>query len=226
MDGKRLGVALATALAGGLVEADGWLVAADEVAGLADSLAAALDRFHAEHPLEPGMPAQSWRASAGDAPPPLVDLAVGRLQTAGLVEREGALVRRAGWAPRLGSGAARLREELLGALREADAEPPSVSELAARHPGADVAGLLRLMAREGVVVAVGKDRFYEAGALGRERERLVALLRELGSASPAAVRDRTGRSRKWLIPFLEWCDGQGITTRRGDERVLANPRPA
>jgi selenocysteine-specific elongation factor len=226
MDGKRLGAALAAALGAGLVEAEGWLVAADEVAALAEQLVAALDRYHAEHPLEPGMPAQSWRASAGDAPQPLVDLAVHRLQSAGLVLREGALARRTDWVPRLGSSAMRLREELLGALRDADAEPPSVSELAAHHPGADVAGLLRLMAREGLVVAVGKDRFYEAGALGRERDRLVALLEELGAASPAAVRDRIGRSRKWLIPFLEWCDGQGITTRRGDERVLANRRPA
>jgi len=226
MDRKRLGAALATALAGALVEANGWLVAADEVAALAERLAAALDQFHAQHPLEPGMPAQSWRVSAGEAPQPLVDLAVARLLSAGLVAREGVLARRANWAPKLSSGTARLREELLGTLRDADAEPPSVGELSARHPGADVAGLLRLMAREGLVVAVGKDRFYEVAALGRERDRLVALLQEIGSASPAAVRDRIGRSRKWLIPFLEWCDAQGITTRRGDERVLANPRPA
>jgi selenocysteine-specific elongation factor len=226
MDAQRLGAALAAALAGGIVETEGWLVAADEVSALGDRLAEVLARFHAQHPLEPGMPAQSWRASAGNARPPLVDLAVQRLTTAGLVVRQGALTRRADWTPRLGSSAMRLREELLAALREADAEPPSVSELASHHPGADVAGLLRLMAREGVVVAVGKERYYEAEALGRERDRLVAVLTELGSASPAAVRDRIGRSRKWLIPFLEWCDAQGITTRRGDERVLANPRPA
>jgi selenocysteine-specific elongation factor len=226
MDAERLGAALAGALAGGLVQADGWLVAAGEVTALADRLAAALEAFHAQHPLEAGMPAQAWRASAGDVPPPLVDLAAERLAAASRLVREGALVRRAGWVPQLGSGAQRLREQLLAALREADAEPPSVSELAASHPDQDVAGLLRLMAREGLVVPVGKDRYYEAAALGRERDRLVELLRDLGSASPAAIRERIGRSRKWLIPFLEWCDGQGITTRRGDERVLANPRPA
>jgi selenocysteine-specific elongation factor len=226
MDRTRLGTAVAAALAGGLVETDGWLVAAGEVEALADRLAETLARFHDQHPLEPGMPSQSWRSAAGAAPQALVDLGVQRLVAARLVVKDGALVRRGDWAPRLGTGAMRLREELLAALREADAEPPSVAELAARHPKADVAGLLRLMAREGLVVAVGKDRYYEAAALNRERDRLVALLEELGSASPAAVRDRIGRSRKWLIPFLEWCDAQGITARRGDERVLANPRPA
>ncbi len=229
MDRQRLGAALsATEGRGGLIEAEGRLFASAEVEGLADRLATSLARFHVEHPLEPGMPTQAWRASAGSAPAPLVELAVQRLQAAKLVLREGALARRSGWTPSLGAGASRLRDALLAALREADAEPPSVSELAARHPeaGVDVPGLLRLMAREGLVVAVGKDRYYEAGALARERERVVALLKELGAASPAALRERIGRSRKWLIPLLEWCDAQGITMRRGDDRILATPRPA
>ncbi len=229
MDRQRLGAALSAAIgSGGLVEAEGRLFASAEVEALADRLAASLAQFHAEHPLEPGMPAQAWRASAGSAPVPLVELAVQKLLGSTQVQRDGALARRAGWTPSLDAGAARLRDVLLAALREADAEPPSVGELAARHSeaGADVPGLLRLMAREGLVVAVGKDRYYEAGALARERERVVALLGELGSASPAALRERIGRSRKWLIPLLEWCDSQGITIRRGDDRILGTPRPA
>jgi len=180
-----------------------------------------LDRFHHEHPLEAGMPAQSWRASAGDVPRSLVELAEARLEKEGQVARDTALVRRAGWTPHLQGRDQQLRQTLLGALQQAGAEPPSVGELAAAHPGADVAGLLRLMAREGAVVAVGKDRFYEAGALRSEQDRIVTLLTELGSATPADIRARLGRSRKWLIPLLEWCDTQGITLRRGDQRVLA-----
>jgi selenocysteine-specific elongation factor len=107
-------------------------------------------------------------------------------------------------------------------LEHAGPEPPSIGELAAQHPDADVAGLLRLLAREGLVVAVGKDRYYEAAALAQEREKLVSLLTELGAATPAMLRERLGRSRKWLIPFLEWCDTQGITLRKGDQRVLGS----
>jgi len=85
-----------------------------------------------------------------------------------------------------------------------------------------VPGLLRLMAREGVVVAVARDRYYEAGALRRDVERLVDILKKEGAATPATLRDRLGRSRKWLIPLLEWCDTQGITERHGDQRVLGS----
>jgi len=219
MDGARLAAALATALDGGLVESDGRLFAAADVADLTERLAGALERFHAERPLEAGMPAQSWRAAAGTAPAALVDLAERHLADLQLVTRDGALVRRATWAPRLGDAAARLHAELLRELKDADAEPPSVPELAARHPGADVAGLLRLMAREGAVVPVGKDRYYETAALEREKDRIVSAVTELDPATPAAIRDRLGRSRKWLIPLLEWCDAQGITVRKGDGRV-------
>jgi len=226
LDAPRLAAALGAATQGALVEAGGRLFAAEEVAGLAARLAASLDRYHAEHPLEAGMPVQSWRAAPGQTDAGLLDLAARGLAVEHKVEVDGALVRRAGWAPRLQGGAERLRAQLLEALRGADAEPPSVAELAAAHPGADVPGLLRLMAREGAVVLVGKERFYEAGALARETERVVTALTDLGSATPAALRERLQRSRKWLIPLLEWCDSQGITQRQGDQRVLGSARRA
>jgi selenocysteine-specific elongation factor len=222
MDRARLDAAVRAALPLGLEEPEGWLVASDEVDALADRLATELKRFHVAHPLEQGMPVQSWRASAGEVAQPLVDLAERRLAAAGVALRDASVIRSAGWQPHLGDAAQRLRGALLDALRKAGAEPPSVAELATQHPGADVSGILRLMGREGVVVPVGKDRYYEVDALRSERERLEQVLRELGSATPAALRDRLGRTRKWLIPFLEWCDTQGITVRKGDERTLGS----
>ncbi|HXY70482.1 MAG TPA: SelB C-terminal domain-containing protein, partial [Gemmatimonadales bacterium] len=222
LDAARFAAACDAARASGILEVEGRLFAEAVAAEVAERLADALMRFHAGHPLEAGMPAQSWRAAAGAAPAVLVDVAAQRLVDLQLVAREGALVRRSDWAPKIGGATERLRADLLRELTEADAEPPSVAELAARHPGADVAGLLRLMAREGVVAAVGKDRFYEAGALARERDRIVTIVGNEAAATPAVIRERLGRSRKWLIPFLEWCDAQGITVRRGDGRVLGN----
>jgi selenocysteine-specific elongation factor len=37
---------------------------------------------------------------------------------------------------------------------------------------------------------------------------------------PAQLRDILGFSRKYLIPFLEYCDRNGVTERRGEGRVL------
>jgi len=43
---------------------------------------------------------------------------------------------------------------------------------------------------------------------------------QAGPIVPAAVRDRLGVTRKYLIPLLEWADGRGITVREGEGRRL------
>ncbi|MDP3772888.1 MAG: SelB C-terminal domain-containing protein, partial [Gemmatimonadales bacterium] len=221
-----LGVSRLTAVLGraseiGLVEVDGWYVAVAEVDAAAERLREALERYHAAHPLEPGMPAQAWRASLVAGPAQLVELAERRLvdQTRRVV-KDGSTVRLADFEPGRGGGAQAEQERVLEVLRAADAEPPTIAELAAGLPGVDVPAILRLLARSGVVVAVGKDRYYEAGAISREQARLVEALKELGPSTPAGIRDRLGRSRKWLIPLLEWADREGVTVREGDRRAL------
>jgi selenocysteine-specific elongation factor len=221
LDVTRLTAALSRSADLELVERDGWFVARDEITRLIEKLRSALDRFHREHPMEAGMPVQAWRAAAGPVREQATALAEERLvELERAVVREGSLVRSRGWEPGTGQAARAARGRVLAALVSADAEPPSVQELAASLPGVDVPAVLRLLGREGAVVAVARDRYYEAGALGRERERLEGVLRELGEATPAQLRDRLGRSRKWLIPLLEWADREGVTLRRGDVRVL------
>jgi selenocysteine-specific elongation factor len=41
-----------------------------------------------------------------------------------------------------------------------------------------------------------------------------------GAITVTGIRDRTGLSRKYLIPLLEWADRRGITRRDGDARRL------
>lgn len=166
------------------------------------------------------MPAQAWRAAAGHVPAALVELAETRLDRAGAVTRDGSAVRLRGFVPGGGAEGDADRGVLLRALEAAGPEPPSVAELAAAHPRMDVPGALRLLAQRGAVVLVGKERYYAAVELAAERDRIVTILRELGEASPAAIRERLGRSRKWLIPLLEHLDREGVTARRGDVRVL------
>lgn len=223
LDGPRLAAALSAVPADDLVRSGDWLARSAVVAEVADTFVAAVRRYHAEHPLEAGMPVQSWRVSAGELRKELVALAELRLERASAVIRDGATVRLPDWRPGGGEAEQQVRDAILRVLEAADAEPPDVGELEAAHPGADVAGALRLLAREGRAVAVGRDRYYEVGAFQRERDRFTAVLKELGEATPAAIRERVGRSRKWLIPFLEHLDKEGVTERRGDTRVLRAP---
>jgi selenocysteine-specific elongation factor len=83
-----------------------------------------------------------------------------------------------------------------------------------------VGPLLRLLEREGAAVQVEETRYYAAQAV----EELVGNLRrgmERGREyGPAELREFLGVTRKYLIPFLEYCDRIGVTERRGGGRVL------
>ncbi len=180
-----------------------------------------VDEHHRGAPLEPGASLQSIRARVG-APPELVDLIVREAVASGALQLEAGLIARREWKPLLTDRQVRLRGDLLGALQRAGREPPSGSELEVSH-GADVVPLLRLMEREREVVAVEADRWFARAAL----EEMIALLRRGMSPgrehTPAELRDILGFSRKFLIPFLEYCDRHHITERRSSGRVLLGP---
>jgi selenocysteine-specific elongation factor len=69
------------------------------------------------------------------------------------------------------------------------------------------------------VVAVEAGRFYAAEEVGRLVTTLRDGMTERREYSPAELRDVLGLSRKYLIPFLEYCDRKRITERRATGRV-------
>ena len=94
-----------------------------------------------------------------------------------------------------------------------------MSELVSRY-GSSVPGLLRYLERQGRIVQVETERYYDREALEAMVARLKGSLEPGKVYAPAQLRDVLGSSRKFLIPFLEFCDRSGVTERRGDGRVL------
>jgi selenocysteine-specific elongation factor len=113
-----------------------------------------------------------------------------------------------------------LVEQVVALIERAGLTPPSVVELIGQLGEREVPDALRLAERDGRLVAVERDRYYSLAALQLFRDALSRIGRE-GAISPAAVREATGVSRKFLIPLLEWADRSGHTVRRGDVRLLA-----
>ena len=72
----------------------------------------------------------------------------------------------------------------------------------------------------GEVVAVEEDRYYLTSELAALIETVRAGMLGGRVYSPAELRDLTGLSRKYLIPFLEYCDRHGVTRvrKRADPR--------
>ncbi len=182
---------------------------------LRDRLAADVRAWHKAHPLEAGLPLQHVRSSiwASDV---LFDDLVRELSERGKIELRGGVLTRTGWKAGSGADAAKIAE-IAVAIEAGGVAPLSVGELADQF-GKETPALLRVLEREGRAVAVAPDRYYSVKAV----ESLLASLRRATSdgadKTASQLREALGLSRKYLIPFLEYCDRVGVSRRRGDLR--------
>jgi selenocysteine-specific elongation factor len=193
-----------------------WIREAD-LSEARDRGSALVADFHEAHPSSPGMPVETLRRAVHRSAR-VAEAVVAELTGAGTLQLAAGVVRHPGFSARiLGGGAA--VERVLDAVRAAGLAAPSIRELERQLVGTDVAGALRLGAREGEVEAVSWDWYVARGAL----EGFGGLLAEAGRGGDITVggmRERTGLSRKYLIPLLEWADRRGLTRRVGEARRL------
>jgi len=179
-------------------------------------------RFHRARPSERGLPLETLRRSLR-APAPVVEAVLEELAHSGRTRGRDGIVALAGFTPRIEGGDAEI-DRIVGILEAAALSPPSLAELEAATGRRDLGAVLRLAAASGRVEAVERDRYYSRAALDRFTRTLAELGRE-ADIVPAAVRERLGISRKYLIPLLEWADVKGVTVRVGDVRRLRGGAP-
>jgi selenocysteine-specific elongation factor len=195
------------------------LAVSREVFGeLGNRLVAITMEYHMEHPLEPGIPAGLLRSRVLAAEEVVEAALQGTLVALRLAAVSGA-ISVAGWVSVPSPEQASLLQTIVSQLEQAGAEPPTVEELGGPS-SADTAGLLRYLERRGDVVQVEQNRYYATSQL----QLLVGRLRAaMGGGStelnPSQLREVLGLSRKFLIPFLEYCDRVGHTSRSVTGRV-------
>jgi selenocysteine-specific elongation factor len=100
--------------------------------------------------------------------------------------------------------------------------PPSLAE-AARASGCSTDGIRALEAGRRIV-RLDEDLAYAAATYEALEDRAVSLATE-APLSPAAFRDATGTSRKYVMAILEDLDRRGVLRRTPDGHVLG-PRAA
>ena len=190
---------------------------ASVLADAADRIVALVQAHHAARPLDTGMPRQDARSrlrlDAG-----LFDYLVARLVSQKRLDAAGAELRVHGWAPALSNAQSRATDDLVAALAAAGTEPPSVAELQERF-GPQTLSLLRHLERGRLVVQVEDARYYSPDAVKELLRRLEQGMAGRGELAPTDLREMLGVSRKFLIPFLEYCDKRGYTARVGNGRV-------
>ena len=203
-----------------------WLLAPDVDAALAMTARTLVGAHHAAEPDSPGLPlpllraelalAVRRRATVGRAgAEEVARLVVDRLLAAGTLAREGDRVRdpsrAAGLPPAVRASMDRL-EALLAA-----AAPPSLAA-AARDAGCPPAGI-RALETEGRLVRLEDDLAWAASTY-RSLVKQALAMAAAAPLSPAAFRDATGTSRKYVLVILEDLDRRGLLRRTDAGHVL------
>jgi selenocysteine-specific elongation factor len=193
--------------------------AIDEAAAFA---AAALSRLHDRAPEREGFPREEVAALFPSAPDPaLLSLA---LDGNPAVARQGELYLLPARKPKAVELTSPLAKKISEVVRAAGANAPTRAEIleavqaASRDPRA-VDKVVDGLARAGEVVRV-KELLFDASALNGIREKLVAFLGKRGAITVPEFKELSGLSRKYTIPLLEHFDGEKVTLRVGDKRVL------
>jgi selenocysteine-specific elongation factor len=201
-----------------------WLSAA-AIAEMKSVVVAALARLHAAKPLQPAVALNAVAAEAAPAPESraCLRLALESLAAEGRAVVAGDRVRLADHETRWTDRQAAARERLLRGALPRGLAAPSVQEYAA------ATGLREAECQEilEALVAVGEMQLLASGiyihpqAAAEGRSRVIAYLHDKQRMTVADARALLGASRKYLLPFLEQLDREGVTVREGDCRVLA-----
>lgn len=184
----------------------------------------ALARIHRDNRRERGASLEALRRAAGEGVAEvLVERTLARLEADGRLVVEGPRVRLPDHTPTLTEEERDLRERLVEEVDAGGLEPPTVSDLGDRL---DVDAqllhqLLDLLEAEGRLVAVSPEIYLPADRARELRRQGGEVARRHRPASVTHFKDMFDVSRKYLIPFLEYLDAEGVTRRTGEGRVPA-----
>ncbi|MCY3655849.1 MAG: selenocysteine-specific translation elongation factor [Chloroflexi bacterium] len=169
----------------------------------------ALEAYERDHPLRRVMSSEELRARLGLEARAL-DAVLPALAPDVVADAGG--VRRAEWSPQPTAAQRRAAEEAVATLAAGGVSPRRIDldpELAA------------FLEDRGEIVDCGDGVMLAAGAFEEVSRTVVALIEAQGSATLAQLRDAIGTNRRATQAMLERLDRDGVTRRRGDERVLA-----
>ena len=201
-----------------LAHPDPWVVNRSWFDQSAARLVEALQVFHRENPLLPGMPKEQLRS--GESPGTPAFLLDALLASRREIVADSDLLRLAGHSVALKEDEERAAAAIEAAFERAGLAVPSVPEVLGKSgvEPARARSLLQMLLRERRLARAGEDLVFHASAIASLRA-LLADRRGQRFTVPM-FKEWTGVSRKYAIPLLEFMDRERVTRRQGDERVV------
>ncbi len=200
------------------------IVPAARFADLRQKIAARVEAFRKENPLQAGIAREVLRSGFGRrVHPEVFRAALQDLITQKKLEAQGDLIKPAGAQVTLLPDEAVAKEQIEKAFQSAGLTVPSVKEVLAglKIEATRSEKLLRILLGERNLVRVTPELIFHRAALTHLREQLSNYKKAKGDRiSVPAFKELTGITRKYAIPLLEYLDRERVTRRAGDERLI------
>lgn len=182
----------------------------------------ALSSFHDSQPLAPGQNSSQLRLQLGLDEIGFEKIVEQLIRQTEIVT-DGNLLRLSSHEIRFSAAEEGIKEKVEGIFLDAGINTPTMRELIARlpdYPPQSVQQTFYALVNMGQFIRIGNDLFIHTQMFDTIVNSLTDYLQKNDIITVAEFRELAQTSRKYAVPFLEYCDGQGLTIREGNHRHL------
>ncbi len=186
------------------------------------SLINALANFHEDQPLAPGQNTSQLRLQL-KLDEIGFEKTVDQLIRQKEIVTDGNLLRLSSHQIQFSAEEEDIKEKVEGIFLDAGINTPAMIELTAQlseYPSQSVQQTFYALMNLGRFIRIADDLFIHTQIFEEIVNSLTDYLQKNDIITVAEFRELAQTSRKYAVPFLEYCDGQGLTIREGNHRRL------
>ncbi|MGB9598141.1 MAG: SelB C-terminal domain-containing protein, partial [Candidatus Poribacteria bacterium] len=194
----------------------------ERILAMRDKILAQLSVFHKEYPLEEGANYSKIRSGI-KADEQTFDMLLQGLIKDGLLIRTGNYLKLSSHQIVFSGRALKISEQIEQIYQKKGFTPPSEEELVSLISSFDkkeVIDVCQAMIRGGKLIKISDDIILHSSIVENTLNLLRDYLKAYGTITVSEFRQLVNTSRKYAVPFLEYCDKIGFTKREGDIRKL------
>ncbi len=207
------------------VSGDKRLIASVErMTRMKNEILEALSQFHSKRPLAEGTNYSKIRSQL-KIDELTFDLLLQELIEGGKISRRGNILSLTSYQMTFTDKELKISEEIEQIFLQKGFSPPGEKELPIlldSYSRNDVQDVFQALLLQGKLVRISSDMVLHSTVLEKTLDSLKQFLMQKHQITVSEFRQLANTSRKYAVPFMEYCDSAGFTVRNGNFRRLKN----
>lgn len=195
-----------------------WIINIDFWNDTGNQVISMLEQKHKDDPLKEGFPIIYFKNKLSAVSEDLFLYLLNDLSKVGKIVVKKGIISSANHAILLSDQQNRLIEKMIDFIEKDSSNLPTEEELKTRFP--NDRELIRYLVEQKRIIKLDEQILITPAIYKNMKEAVIDYLRENNTITIGEVRDLLHISRKYIIPLLTRMDEEGITIRKGNERVL------